>query len=156
VNEIWAALAETRAALAALDVPSGASDGPFRSVQDPRAAAVRSIRTALGRVGALVRFEIQGEQDWPFYRGELSNGAPRKPAGPLLPRLVELRGRDATLDPLVVALERLAVALVYEADAQEYIDARNTSIALLFAAGAVIALERDVLVLARSSSAIAT
>jgi hypothetical protein len=49
---------------------------------------------------------------------------------------------------LIAALERLAVALVYEADAQEYIDARNTSIALLYAAGAIIAVERDVIALA--------
>jgi hypothetical protein len=153
MDEVWAALAATRAALASLDVPAGGGDGPFRSVQDPRVAAVRSIRTALGRAGALVRFEIQGEQGWPFYRGELSKGAPRPPTGPLLPRLVELGDRDANLDRLIAALERLAVALVYEADAQEYIDARNTSIALLYAAGAIIAVERDVMALAATHAA---
>jgi hypothetical protein len=150
-NAVWDAFHAVRTALAAFPLRSTDGDGPFRSVQDPRAAAIRSIRKTLGRAGALVRFEIQGEQSWPFYRGELSKGAPRRPTGPLLPGLVELRGRDAAVDALIDALERLAVELVYEADAQEYIDARNTSIALLYAAGAVIAVERDVIALARSS-----
>lgn len=152
MDAVWAALAETRAALAGLGIaPSSdaTSGGAFRTAADPRTAAVRNLRTALGRIGALVRFEVSGEATWPFYRGELSKGAPRPPTGPLLPRLVELHGRDEALDRLLVAIERLAVALVYEADCQEYVDARNTSIALLYAAGAVIAVERDVVSLAK-------
>jgi hypothetical protein len=150
-DAIWAAFAAVRSALAGLGIePSTNDGGPFRAVHDPRAAAADAIRTAIGRAGALVRHEIQPAKDAPFYRGELSRGAPRPPAGPLLPRLVELQGHDPALDRLLVATERLAVALVYEADCQEYVDARNTSIALLYAAGAVIAVEKDVVALATS------
>jgi hypothetical protein len=147
-DEIWAAFAAVRSALAGLGIEPNTNAGPFRTVHDPRAAAAHNIRTAIGRAGAFVRHEIQPAKDAPFYRGELSSGAPRPPAGPLLPRLVELQGRDPALDRLLAAVERLAVALVYEADCQEYIDARNTSIDLLYAAGAVIAVERDVIALA--------
>ena len=152
-DEIWAAFAAVRSALAALAIEPTTDDagGPFRAVHDPRVAAARSIRTAMARAGLLVRREIEPAKDAPFYRGELSSGAPRPPAGPLLPRLVPLHGLDPALDPLLVSLERLAVALVFEADCQEYIDARFTSIALLYAAGAVIAIERDVIALATTS-----
>jgi hypothetical protein len=153
MNGVWAAFDAVRAASAAFSVPSGAGDGPFRSAHDPRATAIWGIRKAVARAGALVRFEIQGQKDWPFYRGELSKGSPRRPVGPLLPGLVAVKGDSAELDKLIEALERLAIELVYEADAQEYIDARNTSIALLYAAGAVIAVERDVIALATHSPA---
>jgi hypothetical protein len=154
-------LADVRAALFELQVGFDHLRG-FESIKgmrdpsdEPRVddapetlAAIRAIDAAITRTTALLNFEVHGRQGEPFY--EVSFGSvPRKLTSPLVPSLVAVRGREPYLDRLVTGLEAALVEIVWMADCQESIDAINTSMQYLYAAGTLASIEPHVLVLAQ-------